>query len=94
MKRAKFIFPLVFLLALAGSAFTRYHKSAAKEVIPAYYFDDTWATCNTTSIDDGICIVDNVGEICNQYVYEYGQFTTLYQNGIPSGCYQPFYRYY
>lgn len=91
MKRVKFIFPLMFLAASAGSAFTRF--SSSKEVIPAYYYDESYATCNTTSIQDGQCIVDNVGYICHQFVFEYGQDADLYQYAIPSACYQPFYSY-
>ena len=94
MKRVKLNFPLVFLVALAGSAFTRYSRSSAKEVIPAYYYDNAYGTCNTTSIEDGQCMVDPVGGPCYQYVFDYGQYTLMYQNGVPSGCYMPFYSYF
>lgn len=93
MKRVTLIFPLMFIVALAGSAFTQFSKSS-KEVIPAYYYNDAYAICQTTSIDAGTCIADNVGYICYAFVYEYGQNTILYQYGIPSACYQPFYTYF
>ena len=83
----------MFIAALVGSAFSRISSSSAKEVIPAYYHDDLWATCRTTSIEDGDCIVDDVGNLCYEFVFDYGRYTLLYQNGTPSSCYQPFYRY-
>lgn len=95
MKRAKLIFPLMFLVALAGSAFTRYSASSSKkEVITAYYYDQGYGSCNTTSIDDGQCITDNVGSLCYMFVYDYGTYTLMFQNWLPSTCYQPFYSYY
>jgi len=82
----------MFLLALSGSAFSRYAGSS-KDVTPAYYYDAAFARCKTTSITSGQCTIANVGNPCYQFVPEYGNYTYLYQNGIVSTCYQPFYQY-
>jgi hypothetical protein len=83
----------MFIVALAGSAFTRISNSS-KDVIPAYYYNSAYGLCKTTSIDPGQCIADDVGNLCYVFVFEYGKYSLLYQNGTPFNCYTPFYSYY
>jgi len=83
----------MFIIALAGSAFTRIANSS-KDVIPAFYYNSGYGICQTTSIVPGHCTVDNVGSLCYVFVFAYGNYSILYQNGIPFTCYTPFYSYY
>jgi hypothetical protein len=94
MKRVSLIFPLMFLVALAGSAFTQLKSSStSKKATLTYYYDDNWAMCDGTAIVDGNCISDPVGYVCKEFVDSYG-WAIMYQYGVPTGCFQPFYSYY
>lgn len=88
----KFIFPLMFLVALGGSAFSRHSSSAKAGVIDAYYYDPNWNTCNEIQLDDQKCMSDNLGYVCMEYVDGIG-YQYVYQAGFGNTCYQPFYSY-
>jgi|GEM_PF-1907600 len=93
MKRIQFIFPLVFLIALAVSAFSRHAtKSAAKWPMTAYYYDPNWNTCDEIELDDDKCYPDAVAYLCQEYIGGLG-YEQMWQAGFGNTCYQPFYSY-
>ena len=92
MKRTLIIFPLMFIIALAGSAFTRHAQSAKSDQMIIYYYDSNWNTCDATEIEDGTCFSDNLGYICTVYIPGHG-YQYVFQDGYGSTCYQPFYSY-
>lgn len=94
MKRAKlFLFPLLFIIALAGSAFTRQKASAAASYITAYYLDN-FGFCKAIVLSDGKCLTDNLNYVCTEYVPDLGKTTDMYQNNIGNTCFQPYYSYF
>jgi len=82
----------MFILALAGSAFTKQARSSKADLIVAYYEDPNYSTCDFVQLDDGKCIADNVGYPCTEYISGIG-WSQMYQNGIGSVCYTPYYSY-
>jgi hypothetical protein len=92
MKRTRIIFPLLFFIALAGSAFTLHSHSAKKDQMIIYYYDPNWNTCDATEIEDGACFSDDLGYICMVYIPGLG-YQYAFQDGFGSTCYQPFYSY-
>jgi hypothetical protein len=92
MKRMKLIFPLMFIIALAGSAFSRQSTATKSRFVQAYYQDPWLDNCNSTQLVDGKCVVDPVGYICQENVLGLGP-QDMYQSMIPSLCYQPYYSY-
>lgn len=92
MKRMQLIFPLVFLMALAGSAFSRHATTSARSQMLVYYEDPNWNTCVETEIDDDKCVTDPVGNQCQEYIGGIGQ-ANMWQAGFGNTCYMPFYQY-
>jgi len=92
MKRMQLIFPLMFLLALGGSAFSRHVKSTPASTIDAWYYDPRWNVCNEVQLSDDKCFVDNLAYPCLEYIGGIG-YTPMWQSGFGSTCYQPYYQY-
>lgn len=94
MKRAKLIFPAIFVLALASSAFTQRASSHARRDVTVYYSDDLQHTCNPYVTTDGQCLKDYAGYICEVYVEEIGSSTMVWQqDSMGMNCFQPYYSY-
>jgi hypothetical protein len=89
MKKAKFIFPLMFAIALTGSAFSR--SSAANGQL-AFYQDPWMDDCTSTSLPGGQCVTDPANYICEENIIGMGAYV-MYQSGVPGICYQPYYSY-
>jgi len=83
----------MFLIALAGSAFSQHSKAAQKKQMLAWYYDPNWNVCYETEIDnDGQCMSDNLGFVCEQYIGGLG-YQYMFQAGFGSTCYAPYYSY-
>jgi len=92
MKQTKLIFPLMFLVALAGSAFSLHGKPAKSDQMIAYYYDPVWNTCDATELDDSKCMSNNLGYNCMEFIPGLG-YQYMFQAGFGNTCYQPFYSY-
>jgi hypothetical protein len=92
MKRMHLLFPLLFLIALGGSAFSRYSHSEKTGTINAWYYDPNWNTCDGIQLDDDKCVVDPVGNQCQEFIGGLG-FTDMWQSVFGNTCYLPYYQY-
>lgn len=95
MKCAKLIFPSMFILALASSAFTQRPSSQSKRDVTVYYEDNLHHTCNPYVISDGDCITDYAGYTCMVYIENTGNYVAVWQQGgFGLTCFQPYYSYF
>jgi len=92
MRKTKFIFPVLFIIALAGSAFTQQSKFAKKGYLIAYYENPWQGDCSTAQLIDAQCVSDPTGYTCTVNIIGSGSFV-MYQYGLPGICYQPYYSY-
>jgi hypothetical protein len=91
MKKLRFfLWPLLALIAFAGSAFTKLKAKSNKFGMPAYYFDQWSGTCASTYVY-GLCTLSNTGRFCTVYESSVGAYVTMFQYGLPYYCYQPLY---
>lgn len=94
MKRAKLLFPLMFVLALAATAFTQRASSLSRRDTTVYYEDDLYHTCNAYITTDGQCITDYASYQCSIYIIDEGNYMPVWQqNGLGINCFQPYYSY-
>jgi hypothetical protein len=89
MKRL--LVPTMFLLALTGSAFTRYSSSHAR-FVNAFY-EDALGNCDSWQIPDGDCSADPLDYVCTENILGAG-WETMYEYNLGSLCYQPLYTVY
>lgn len=89
MKR--FILPAMFIVALAGSAFTRYSRTASSDYIG--YYEDKFGNCQSFDISDYNCIMDALNYPCYEDV-GIGTPQLMLQYEFGNTCYQPYYSYY
>jgi hypothetical protein len=97
MKKIKWLFPLMFLIALGGSAFTRSTAGKAKKDVVNVYYQDSYGYCDYTEIVDpnNNCVSYPLNYICSENVYWDGTgWTVMYQYGFTTVCAQPYYSYY
>ena len=92
MKQTTLLFPLMFLIALAGSAFSRHEKTGKSDQMIAYYYDPVWNTCDAIELDDSKCMSNNYGYNCTEYIPGIG-YQYMFQAGFGNTCYAPFYSY-
>ena len=95
MRKFKYLFPAMFLIALAGSAFTRQsaHKSKAFDW-PGYY-QDPYGYCDDYYVTDPNCSPDLLGPVCEEYIITDGiGWTTIFEFGTTTTCWQPLYSLY
>lgn len=94
MKRVKILFPLMFILALAGSAFTQQVSSHSKRDVTVYYQDNLHHQCNSYVTTDGQCITDYASYQCTIYIQDVGTYMPVWQQGgLGLTCFQPYYSY-
>jgi len=94
MRKMKWLFPLLFGIALAGSAFTRLPAKATSSPMIAYY-EDPYGYCDATEVDDPNCTSDFLNYICYEDMVDDGTgWTVMYQMGFTTTCWQPYYSYY
>lgn len=87
----------MFVLALAGSAFTRFSttstaKAQAKNSITAYY-EGPWNTCESWVVTDDNCVPEQLGYICWELTEDNG-WQVMLQYAFGTTCYQPYYSYW
>lgn len=95
MRKMKWVFPLMFVIALAGSAFTRQssHKTSASTIYP--YYQDSYGYCVSTAINDDNCTTVVLNYVCYEDIVSDGTgWTVMYQYGYGTVCWQPYYSYY
>jgi hypothetical protein len=96
MRKIKWLFPLMFFIALGGSAFTNSTVYKAKyTVVPAWY-QDMYGYCDFIDYEDYFdnCVSIPQGNICYEFIPGAGM-TVLYQNGNGGiTCWNPYYSYY
>jgi len=90
MKRL--LLPAIFVIALAGSAFTQFSHASSKFGTTMYY-KTSFGDCNYTYIIDANCVATQLNYICEEDITGYG-WQTMLQQEVGSNCYQPFYSYY
>ena len=97
MRKINLLFPLMFVLALAGSAFTRQSTSTQKAKsfgTPAYY-QDPYGYCDDVYVDDTNCSYYYYSYVCEEFVIDNGEgWTVMYQNGTATVCWNPLYSLY
>ena len=86
--KGKLLFPMMFLVAAGGAAFTRPTKAKAFDQ-SVYYYDEWTFTC-TPVIGQG-CTVDYTTVPCSTFVDDEIQPVPLYQSGMFGVCWQPLY---
>ena len=89
----KILLPAMFLIALAGSAFTKYSKTATNNYFTTMYYDDGYGDCEYTYIIDANCVTEQLNYICWEDTWDIG-WAVMLQHEVGYTCYQPFYSYY
>lgn len=93
MRKIKFLFPLLFLIALAGSAFTRQSAQKVNAFGVNAYYKDPYGYCNSLFVNDPNCSPTLNGPVCYEYVNGIG-WTVMYEFGTATVCWQPYYSLY
>jgi hypothetical protein len=91
----KLIIPVVVVIALAGSAFTRFsNTSQSKKTIWDAYYYDSFGNCQPTIFDDDNCTDDSefAGYVCTELT-ENG-YQPMYQEENGYVCNLPFWAYF
>ncbi|HVU95411.1 MAG TPA: hypothetical protein VHE34_09310 [Puia sp.] len=97
MKKIKWLFPSLFLIALAGSAFTRQSHAKSKYTDVPGYYQNSYHYCVYYNYDDQFdnCVTDNLNYICWENAYWDGSGWVVWnQFGLGTVCWQPYYSYY
>ena len=90
MKRL--LLPAVIVIALAGSAFTKFSTFSSRFGTTMYY-DDGYDDCGYTYIIDANCVTTQLNYICYEDVEEVG-WTVMLKHEVGNSCYGPYYSYY
>lgn len=97
MKKFNWLFPAIFLIALAGSAFTR-HSSGKSRMTDVYaYYMNRYHYCVSVDYSDPYdnCVTDDLNYICWENAYWDGSGWVVFnQYGLLTICWQPYYSYY
>jgi hypothetical protein len=91
----KVIIPAVFILAIAGSAFTRFsNTSQSKKLIWNGYYYDSWHNCQPIAFDDDNCTDDSefAGYICTELTDN--GYQNMFQNELGYVCNTPYWAYF
>ncbi len=82
----------MFLIALSGSAFTRYVHSSKADTMA--YYEDRYSNCQGFDVEDYNCLQDDLGYLCFEIVDGTGIPKLMLQYSFGPVCYQPLYSYY
>lgn len=97
MKKINWLFPAVFIIALAGSAFARQSYGKSKNTVVNAFYQNRYRSCVYTVYYDPFdnCVTDQLNYICWENAYWDGSGWVVFnQFGYLSACWQPYYSYY
>ncbi|HVU95413.1 MAG TPA: hypothetical protein VHE34_09320 [Puia sp.] len=97
MKKFNWLFPSLFLIALAGSAFTRHSLGKSKGTVVDAYYMNTHRYCVFVDYYDPYdnCVTEVTNYICKENAYWDGSGWVVFnQCGFNTVCWQPYYSYY
>ena len=95
MRKMKWLFPLMFVVAFAGSAFTRQSTQQKKTFgYPCYYQDANDGYCDSYFVNDDNCTPDLMGPVCEEFILDNDGWTIIFAYGTSVVCWQPFYSLY
>jgi len=94
MRKINFLFPVVILIALAGSAFTKQSSQKKTKAFPIdAYYRDASNFCQYSPVDDPNCSPDLLGPVCEEFQMDVG-WTVMFEFGTTTICWQPLYSLY
>jgi hypothetical protein len=88
----KFLYPAIFVIALASAAFTRPVPTQKKDLITVYYVN-SMSSCTSYVVQDDNCVPDDLGYVCMEDTPDDGWQVVL-QYAFGNTCYQPYYSYF
>ena len=94
MKKINLLFPLLFVIALAGSAFTRQSLQKKKAFGVNAFYQDQSNFCDQIWVDDPNCSPDLLGPVCEEFILDNQGWTVMYEFGTSVVCWQPLYSLY
>ena len=94
MRKINLFFPLMFLLALGASAFTRISNQKSKAMQGWAYYVDPNNYCSQFYVNDTNCDLYLTGPVCEEWVNIYSGWQIMYQFGTSTVCWQPYYSLY